>query len=84
MGEARASLSRRDRVAMTNQRSLKRLVRERMQRTGESYTTAHRFITSKRPADRPAGLLHSYPSGGYAAHRERGTKVRALIGVLLN
>ncbi len=63
---------------MTKQRSLKRLVRERMQRTGESYTTAHRFITSRRPADRPAGLLHSYPAGGYATHRESALVQRLL------
>lgn len=63
---------------MTNQRSLKRLVRERMQRTGESYTTAHRFITSKRPGNRPAGLLKSYPEGGYATHRESALVQRLL------
>lgn len=69
---------------MTKQRSLKRLVRERMQRTGESYTTAHRFITSRRPADRPAGLLHSYPSGGYAVHRESALVQRLLASAGLD
>jgi hypothetical protein len=39
---------------MTEQRDLKRLVRERMARTGESYTTARRHVTGPahtRPAD---------------------------------
>ncbi|HZW28552.1 MAG TPA: hypothetical protein VFF08_08835, partial [Trueperaceae bacterium] len=55
---------------MTKQRSLKRIVRERMERTGESYTTALRMVTSKRPARREPGLIGSYPGGGLAVHRE--------------
>lgn len=69
---------------MTKQRSLKRLVRERMQRTGETYTTAHRFITSKRPGNRPAGLLQSYPKGGYATHRESALVQRLLASAGLD
>lgn len=34
---------------MTGHRSLKKLVRERMARTGESYTTAHRHVTAGHP-----------------------------------
>ena len=63
---------------MTKQRSLKLLVRERMERTGESYSTAHRVITSRRPARREAGLLPSYPGGGLAVHRESALTNRLL------
>lgn len=63
---------------MTKQRSLKRLVRERMARTGESYTTAYRVITSRRPDRRTAGLLPSYPVAGYAVHRESALVQRLL------
>jgi len=34
---------------MTQKRDLKRLVRERQARTGESYVTAHRHVTAHRP-----------------------------------
>lgn len=34
---------------MTEQRDLKRLVRERMARTGESYSTARRHVTNRKP-----------------------------------
>jgi Domain of unknown function (DUF4872)/Butirosin biosynthesis protein H, N-terminal len=49
---------------MTEHRSLKRRVRERMSRTGESYTTAYRRVTAQRrvssePAAEPA---HHQPS----------------------
>ena len=35
---------------MPRNKDLKRLVRSRMQKTGESYTTARKHVTSKRPA----------------------------------
>ncbi len=63
---------------MTKQRSLKRRVRERMERTGETYTTAHRKVTSRRPERREPGLLESYPGGGLAAHRESALVQRLL------
>lgn len=69
---------------MTKQRSLKRLVRERMERTGESYTTAHRYITSKRPRGREAGLLPSYPGAGFATHRESALSQRLLAAAGLD
>ena len=55
---------------MTDRRALKALVRERMARTGESYSTAHRHVTAHaaaRPGPTP-GLLPGYrldptPSG---------------------
>ncbi|MET7418750.1 DUF4872 domain-containing protein [Dactylosporangium sp. NPDC005555] len=43
---------------MTDHKHLKRLVRERSARTGESYTTARRHILAARPAQ-----LHHQPSG---------------------
>ncbi|NHF61846.1 BtrH N-terminal domain-containing protein [Microcella pacifica] len=53
---------------MTEQRSLKKLVRERMQRTGESYTTAHRHVTARREVPIPPGTAPGYPGFGAAAH----------------
>lgn len=63
---------------MTKQRSLKRIVRERMERTGETYSTAHRVITSRRPVRREPGLVPSYPGGGLAVHRESALVQRLL------
>ena len=60
---------------MTEQKSLKRLVRERMSRTGESYTTAHRHVTARRePAEVAAvayepGLVPGYSSFGPESHQ---------------
>jgi hypothetical protein len=45
---------------MTDQRQLKKLVRERMARTGESYSTARRHVIAKAPArthHRPSALV---------------------------
>jgi hypothetical protein len=53
---------------MTEQKSLKKLVRERMSRTGESYTTAHRQVTSRRADRTLAGLTPGYPAFGADAH----------------
>lgn len=57
---------------MTDHRTRKQLVRDRMSRTGESYTTAHRHITS-RPASRPdiseiPGVVRGYPTFGAEQH----------------
>jgi len=60
---------------MTEQKSLKRLVRERMSRTGESYTTAHRHVTARRepteaaPAIYEPGLVPGYSSFGPGSHQ---------------
>lgn len=47
---------------MTTQRALKRLVRDRMARTGESYTTAYRQVTARRrrpgAGHRESALVH--------------------------
>lgn len=55
---------------MTDHRSRKHLVRERMTRTGESYTTAHRHVTARRHADQPEipGLVTGYPAFGAEQH----------------
>ena len=42
---------------MTEQRHLKQLVRERMARTGESYTTARRHLVGSRTAVPPRHRL---------------------------
>ena len=54
---------------MTTSRSLKRLVRERMARTGETYTTAHRHVTARRTVPLPAGVTPGYPGFGAEAHQ---------------
>ena len=62
---------------MTDHRTLKKLVRERMARTGERYTAAHRHVTaqaaprhdSPTPARAaPVGLVPGYPVPGPAEH----------------
>jgi len=56
---------------MTSNKSLKHLVRTRMARTGESYTTARRRVLAAAPPspDRPAGLVPGYDVfGGGAQH----------------
>lgn len=42
---------------MTRQRALKQLVRDRMARTGESYTTAHRHVVPRATHHRESGLV---------------------------
>lgn len=55
---------------MTEHRNLKKLVRDRMARTGESYTTAHHHVTGARPTPAPPdGLLPGYPVPAPASHR---------------
>jgi hypothetical protein len=57
---------------MTEHKALKKLVRERMSRTGESYTTAHRHLTSKVADRSQAGLTPGYPAFGAHAHVPSG------------
>lgn len=54
---------------MTDRRALKRLVRERMARTGERYTTAHRHVTARASRALPAGTAPGYPAFGADEHR---------------
>ena len=55
---------------MTDHRSRKQLIRERMSHTGESYTTAHRHVTARRRTAPipPAGLIEGYPAFGAEQH----------------
>ncbi|MFL6123136.1 BtrH N-terminal domain-containing protein [Actinophytocola sp.] len=56
---------------MTEHKALKRLVRERMARHGESYTTARRHVLAKAGrGGLPAGLLAGYDTFGVEWHRE--------------
>jgi hypothetical protein len=59
---------------MTEQKHLKKLVRERMSATGESYSTARRHVLAKaaraEAAPLPAGVLPNYDTFGAGYHRE--------------
>jgi Butirosin biosynthesis protein H, N-terminal/Domain of unknown function (DUF4872) len=58
---------------VTGQKALKRLVRERMARHGESYTTARRHVLARAGrTDPPAGLLPGYDTFGAEWHRLSG------------
>jgi hypothetical protein len=67
---------------MTRRRSLKRRIRARMARTGESYTTARRHVTSSLEAE-------SGPAGGHpgsragAGPRQRRPILIAAVGLAL-
>lgn len=69
---------------MTANSGRKKLVRERMTRTGESFVTANRHVTAARAAAVPdpgavPGTVPGYPAPRPAAHRASGL-VRALLG----
>ncbi|WP_181765986.1 BtrH N-terminal domain-containing protein [Streptomyces albidus (ex Kaewkla and Franco 2022)] len=70
---------------MTEQRGLKRLVRQRMARTGESYTTARRHVLARSArADAPAlpsGVL--YEEFGTEQHHE-ASLIRHALGSTLD
>lgn len=63
---------------MTEQKSLKKLVRDRMARTGESYTTAHRHVTARHASVVP-GVTPRYPGFGATAHQP-SSLARHLLG----
>lgn len=63
---------------MTEQKSLKKLVRDRMAHTGESYTTAHRHITARHASAVP-GVTPGYPGFGADAHQP-SSLARHLLG----
>jgi hypothetical protein len=67
---------------MTEHKHLKRLVRQRMARTGESYTTALRHVAADRsggaPVPRPAAVLPGYDRFGGGVHRESALLSRVL------
>ena len=45
---------------MTENKDLKRIIRARMKKTGEAYTTARSQITRKSPAKSPAPAAKSF------------------------
>ncbi len=54
---------------LTDHKARKHLVRERMARTGESFTTAHRQVTTRRSgALAEPGLVPGYPAFGAEVH----------------
>jgi hypothetical protein len=55
---------------VTEQKALKRLVRERMARHDESYTTARRHVLAAARRPLPAGLVAGYDTFGVEWHRE--------------
>ena len=65
---------------MTEHRKLKKLVRDRMATTGESYTTARRHVLARaaRPATLPAGLVPGYRTFGAERHRASALLAHAL------
>lgn len=63
---------------MTEQRRLKKLVRERMARTGESYTTARRHVVRPEPPALPSGLVPGYDTFGPGQHRRSSLAVHLL------
>ncbi|GGQ48344.1 BtrH N-terminal domain-containing protein [Couchioplanes azureus] len=63
---------------MTDRRRLKQLVRERMARTGESYTTARRHVVRPEPAALPSGLVPGYDEFGPGQHRLSSLAVHLL------
>ncbi|MEV4318378.1 BtrH N-terminal domain-containing protein [Actinocrispum sp. NPDC049592] len=55
---------------MTDQRKLKKLVRDRMARTGETYTTARMHVLARREITLPSGLFAGYRTFGAQRHRQ--------------
>ncbi|MET4638909.1 BtrH N-terminal domain-containing protein [Mycetocola sp. 2940] len=53
---------------MTEQHSLKKRIRERMERTGESYTAAHRRILAERRHSGHPAAVTGYPAFGSDEH----------------
>lgn len=53
---------------MTQQHSLKKAIRERMARTGESYTAAHRHLVIQRPHVAHPSAVAGYPAFGSDEH----------------
>jgi hypothetical protein len=63
---------------VTGQRRLKNLVRERMTRTGESYTTARRHVIRPESPALPGGLVPGYETFGPGQHRLSSLAVHLL------
>ncbi len=78
-----------DNAHMTQQKKLKQLIRSRMDKTGESYTTARRNVLAKAPAPSPLspalspalafpGVVPGYPAFGALQHHESGLLAHVL------
>lgn len=64
---------------MTERKGLKKLVRERMSRTGESYTTARRHVLARAGGTTPpAGVVDGYDTFGAEWHRASGLLTHVL------
>ncbi|GAB1690926.1 BtrH N-terminal domain-containing protein [Krasilnikovia sp. M28-CT-15] len=63
---------------MTEQHRLKKLIRERMARTGESYSTARRHVVRPEAPALPSGLVPGYDTFGPGQHRRSSLAVRLL------
>jgi hypothetical protein len=63
---------------VTEQRRLKKLVRDRMARTGESYTTARRHVVRPAAPALPPGLVPGYDTFGPGQHRDSSLVVHLL------
>jgi hypothetical protein len=63
---------------VTGQRRFKMLVRERMARTGESYTTARRHVVRPESPALPDGLVPGYDTFGPGQHRLSSLAVHLL------
>jgi hypothetical protein len=66
---------------MTRRRSLKRRIRARMKRTGESYTTARRHVTSR--LENESGPAEVAPASAQERRRWRGPVMMAAVGLAL-
>jgi hypothetical protein len=56
---------------MTEHKALKKRIRERMSRLGETYTTARRHVLpADRPDSLPAGVVDGYDTFGAEWHRQ--------------
>jgi hypothetical protein len=68
---------------MTEHKHLKRRVRDRMAKTGESYSTAHRHVAAGRvptgPAGPPASAVPGYPGFGGGRHHDAALLSRVLV-----
>jgi hypothetical protein len=64
---------------MTERKGLKKIVRERMDRTGETYTSAHRMVVAKRRPGAPERVVPGYPAFGVERHGPSAL-VRHLLG----
>jgi hypothetical protein len=63
---------------MTERKAFKKIVRSRMERTGESYSTARRQVDGRRAISLPAALVPGYEEFGTGSHHESDLVARLL------